>query len=144
MAAEEEAAAEEEELLLPTSADRSPCPGAMPGGRLLGRPFAAKGTEQDDDDEVSYSTCWALLAPVLGISGPEASAAFKLAAKAGVIHADAVLLLLPLLLLLFMLATLVVAVVVAAAAAAALITLFMPIDNKAALDSAGLGGALLL
>lgn len=33
-----------------------------------------------------------LLLPVLGISGPEARAAFKLAAKAGVMHAAPLLL----------------------------------------------------
>ncbi len=36
----------------PTSADRSPCPGAIPGGKLLGRPpgpFAAKGKEEEGE-----------------------------------------------------------------------------------------------
>lgn len=37
---------------------------------------------------------------LLGISGPDASAALRLAAKAGVMHADEPLLVLPLLLLL--------------------------------------------
>ena len=35
----------------PTSADRSPCPGAMPGGKLLGRPpgpVAANGKEEEE------------------------------------------------------------------------------------------------
>lgn len=35
----------------PTSADRSPCPGAMPGGKLLGRPAPPPAAENGKQEE---------------------------------------------------------------------------------------------
>ncbi len=78
-------------------AERRPWPGAMPGGRLLGRdpgPLLL-ATEKAGKVEL-YCSWWegmGLLsdADEVGARGPEARAAFRLAAKAGVIHATTVL-----------------------------------------------------